>query len=168
VPALWRLHGVHHADLDLDVTSGSRFHPLEMLLSMLFKGAVIFALGPPWLAVLMFEVILNAAAVFNHANVRLPPKADRVLRWLIVTPDMHRIHHSTLPREHNSNFGFNLPWWDRLFGTYVAEPRAGHLAMTIGLPRLRSADDCVNLMALLTAPFLLRDRIGQTASEPQA
>ena len=153
VPALWRLHSVHHADLDFDVTTGSRFHPLEMLLSMLFKGAIILALGPPWLAVLIFEMILNAAAVFNHANVHLPLKADRSLRWVIVTPDMHRIHHSAQPREHNSNFGFNLPWWDRLFGTYVAEPRPDHAAMTIGLPQLCSADDCTNFARLLMLPF---------------
>jgi sterol desaturase/sphingolipid hydroxylase (fatty acid hydroxylase superfamily) len=153
VPLLWRLHRVHHADLDFDVTTGGRFHPVEMLLSMLFKGAIILALGPPWLAVLMFEIVLNAAAVFNHANVRLPAKLDACLRWVVVTPDMHRVHHSVQPREHNSNFGFNLPWWDRVFGTYLAQPQLGHSAMTIGLPQPREPALCARLGAMLAMPF---------------
>src|SRR3989454_9618231 len=118
VPALWRLHRMHHADLAFDVTTGLRFHPIEILLSMLLKLAVIAALGAPAVAVLIFEVLLNATSMFNHGNVRIPERFDRVLRWLVVTPDMHRVHHSVLPRETNSNFGFNLPWWDRLFRTY--------------------------------------------------
>jgi len=135
VPALWRLHRMHHADLDFDVTTGARFHPLEIILSMLIKFATIVVLGPPVLAVIIFEVILNATAMFNHANVRLPLGLDRLLRWLVVTPDMHRVHHSVEDDEANSNFGFSLPWWDRLFGTYRDrdQPRAGHQGMTIGI-----------------------------------
>jgi sterol desaturase/sphingolipid hydroxylase (fatty acid hydroxylase superfamily) len=133
VPLLWRLHRVHHADPDYDLTTGARFHPLEIALSMLIKIATIAVLGPPVLAVLIFEVVLNAAAMFNHGNIRLPVGLDRVLRWVIVTPDMHRVHHSVEEDETNSNFGFNLPWWDRLFGTYRAQPRAGQVGMTIGL-----------------------------------
>ncbi|HEY7662914.1 MAG TPA: sterol desaturase family protein, partial [Xanthobacteraceae bacterium] len=133
VPALWRLHRMHHADLEFDVSTGVRFHPIEILLSMVIKLAVVAALGTPALAVLIFEVLLNATSMFNHGNVRLPEKLDRVLRWIVVTPEMHRVHHSIAVREANSNFGFNLPWWDRLFGTYRAEPEAGHLGMTIGI-----------------------------------
>jgi len=138
VPLFWRLHRVHHADLDFDVTTGTRFHPVEIVLSTLIKVAVILALGPPAVAVLLFEVLLNATSMFNHGNVRLPGSLDRVLRWLVVTPDMHRVHHSVDPRETNSNFGFNVPWWDRLFGTYRAQPQAGHAAMTIGVEQFRT------------------------------
>ena len=141
VPLLWRLHRMHHADLDFDVTTGARFHPVEILLSMLIKFAVILVLGPPAVAVLVFEVLLNATAMFNHGNVRMAAGVDRVLRWLVVTPDMHRVHHSVDPRETNSNFGFNLPWWDRLFGTYRAHPQAGHAGMTIGIEQFRTARD---------------------------
>ncbi|MCK9994495.1 MAG: hypothetical protein Dbin4_03015 [Alphaproteobacteria bacterium] len=117
VPALWRLHRMHHADLEFDVTTGARFHPIEILLSMAIKLGVVAALGAPAVAVLIFEVLLNATSMFNHGNVRLPEQLDGLLRWLVVTPDMHRVHHSVVPRETNSNFGFNAPWWDRLFGT---------------------------------------------------
>ena len=141
VPLLWRLHRVHHADLDIDVTTGARFHPVEIVLSMLIKCAVILALGAPALAVLLFEILLNATAMFNHGNVRLPARIDRVLRLLMVTPDMHRVHHSVNPRETNSNFGFNVPWWDRLFGTYRAQPQAGHIGMTIGVEQFRTPRD---------------------------
>lgn len=137
VPVLWRLHRVHHADLGFDVTTGLRFHPAEILLSMLLKLAAIAALGAPPIAVLLFELILNAAAMFNHGNVRIPTSVDRWLRLLIVTPDMHRVHHSIVRNETNSNFGFNFPWWDRWFGTYRAQPRAGHQAMTIGIEQFR-------------------------------
>jgi sterol desaturase/sphingolipid hydroxylase (fatty acid hydroxylase superfamily) len=133
VPALWRLHRVHHADLDYDLTTGTRFHPLEIVLSMGIKFATIALLGAPVLAVVVFEVLLSACAMFNHGNIRLPDRLDRALRWVLVTPDMHRVHHSALPRETNSNFGFNLSWWDRLFGTYLAQPAAGHERMTIGV-----------------------------------
>ncbi len=152
VPALWRLHRMHHADLDFDVTTGARFHPIEILLSMVLKLGVVAALGAPALAVLVFEVLLNATAMFNHANARLPERLDRVLRWIVVTPDMHRVHHSVVPRETNSNFGFNLPWWDRLLGTYRAQPAAGHTAMTIGLEQFRDQGD-LRLDRMLVQPF---------------
>ena len=152
VPLLWRLHRVHHADLDFDVTTGARFHPVEIVLSMLIKFAVILALGPPVLAVLLFEIVLNATAMFNHGNVRLPAAFDRFLRLLVVTPDMHRVHHSVKPRETNSNFGFNVPWWDRLFGTYRAQPEAGHSGMTIGIEQFRNARD-LWLDRMLLQPF---------------
>ncbi|MEO3428102.1 sterol desaturase family protein [Pelagibius sp. CAU 1746] len=141
VPALWRLHRMHHADLEFDVTTGLRFHPLEILLSMGIKLAVVAALGPPAVAVLVFEVLLNATAMFNHSNLKLPPALDRVLRRVVVTPDMHRVHHSIHPDETNSNFGFNLPWWDRLLGTYRDQPRDGHEAMTIGIEQFRTRRD---------------------------
>ncbi len=138
VPALWRLHRVHHADLEFDVTTGLRFHPVEILLSMGIKLAVVAALGPPAIAVFVFEVLLNATSMFNHSNVRIPLGLDRILRWIVVTPDMHRVHHSIHPNETNSNFGFNLPWWDRLLGTYRAQPQEGHAGMTIGIEQFRT------------------------------
>ena len=141
VPALWRLHRMHHADLEFDVTTGLRFHPVEILLSMAIKLAAVPALGAPAVAVLLFEVLLNATAMFNHANIRLPKGVDRVLRWIVVTPDMHRVHHSVIPVKTNSNFGFNLPWWDRLLGTYRAQPKAGHEGMTIGIEQFRTPRD---------------------------
>ncbi len=152
VPVLWRLHRMHHADLEFDVTTGLRFHPIEIVLSMLIKFTVVAALGAPALAVLIFEVLLNATSMFNHGNVRLPLGLDRVLRWIVVTPDMHRVHHSILSRETNSNFGFNLPWWDRLFGTYRAQPMAGHEAMTIGIEQFRDARE-LGLDRMLLQPF---------------
>jgi sterol desaturase/sphingolipid hydroxylase (fatty acid hydroxylase superfamily) len=152
VPALWRLHRMHHADLEFDVTTGLRFHPIEILLSMVIKLAVVAALGAPALSVLIFEVLLNATAMFNHSNVRIPLGLDRVLRWLVVTPDMHRVHHSIVVRETNSNFGFNLPWWDRLFGTYRAQPAAGHEAMTIGIEQFRDPRE-LGLDRMLVQPF---------------
>jgi sterol desaturase/sphingolipid hydroxylase (fatty acid hydroxylase superfamily) len=152
VPVLWRLHRVHHADLDFDVTTGARFHPIEIALSMVIKLAVIAALGAPAIAVFLFEVLLNATSMFNHSNVRLPERIDRVLRWLVVTPDMHRVHHSVAVSETNSNFGFNLPWWDRLFGTYRAQPEAGHKHMTIGVENIRDPGE-QRLDRLLTQPF---------------
>jgi sterol desaturase/sphingolipid hydroxylase (fatty acid hydroxylase superfamily) len=153
VPALWRLHRMHHTDLDFDVTTALRFHPLEIVLSMLIKLVVVVILGAPPVAVLLFEVILNATALFNHGNVRLPERADRALRWLLVTPDMHRVHHSVRPEETDSNFGFNLPWWDRLFGTYRDQPRDGHAGMTIGLEYFRDWR-AIRLYGLLLQPFL--------------
>jgi sterol desaturase/sphingolipid hydroxylase (fatty acid hydroxylase superfamily) len=152
VPALWRLHRMHHADLEFDVSTGLRFHPIEILLSMLIKFAVVAALGAPALSVLIFEVLLNATSMFNHANIRIPLGIDRVLRWLVVTPDMHRVHHSIQARETNSNFGFNLPWWDRLFGTYRAQPAAGHEAMTIGIEQFRDPRE-LWLDRMLAQPF---------------
>ena len=153
VPALWRLHRVHHADLDYDVTTGARFHPIEIALSMLIKFATIAVLGPPVLAVVIFEVLLNASAMFNHGNIRLPVALDAVLRWVVVTPDMHRVHHSIEDDETNSNFGFNLSWWDRLFGTYRAQPRAGHEAMTIGIHGHDDPREVARLDGMLMLPF---------------
>jgi sterol desaturase/sphingolipid hydroxylase (fatty acid hydroxylase superfamily) len=152
VPALWRLHRMHHADLEVDVTTGVRFHPIEILLSMVIKLAVVVALGAPAVAVLLFEVLLNATSMFNHTNGRLPERLDRALRWFVVTPDMHRVHHSIAPVETNSNFGFNLPWWDRLFGTYRAAPRAGHEAMTLGIEQFRAPSE-LRLDRMLLQPF---------------
>ncbi|MGB5760932.1 MAG: sterol desaturase family protein [Sedimenticolaceae bacterium] len=153
IPLLWRLHRVHHADPDYDVTTGARFHPIEIILSMLIKSATILLLGPPIVAVLIFEVLLNATAMFNHGNVRLPTGIDRVLRWFVVTPDMHRVHHSVEDDETNSNFGFNLPWWDRLFGTYRDQPRAGHEGMTIGIHGYRAPREVSWLPGMLMLPF---------------
>jgi len=153
VPLLWRLHRVHHADLDFDVTTGARFHPVEILLSMLIKFAVIVLLGPPLAAVVIFEVLLNAMAMFNHSNVQLPLVLDGVLRRVIVTPDMHRVHHSHLANETNSNFGFNLSVWDYLFGTYLAQPAAGHAGMVIGIDTFRDPAQCVKLSGILLMPF---------------
>ncbi len=152
VPALWRLHRMHHADLDVDVSTGNRFHPIEIVLSMVWKLAIVIALGAPLLAVLGFEVLLNASSVFNHGNVRLPDQVDRWLRWVVVTPDMHRVHHSVMSAETNSNFGFNLAWWDRLFGTYRAAPAAGHEAMKIGLDQFRDPGE-LRLDRMLLQPF---------------
>ncbi len=152
VPALWRVHRMHHADLDFDVTTGARFHPIEIVLSMLFKFGVVAALGTPALAVLIFEVVLNATSMFNHGNVRIPVVLDRYLRWLVVTPDMHRIHHSIVVGETNSNFGFNLPWWDRFLGTYRDQPAAGHDGMTIGIEEFRAARE-LWLDRMLSQPF---------------
>lgn len=154
VPLFWRLHRVHHADLDFDVTTGSRFHPVEILLSMLIKFAVIVLLGPPIVAVVVFEVLLNATAMFNHSNVHLPAVLDALLRWLIVTPDMHRVHHSHLGHETNSNFGFNLSVWDRLFGTYREQPEEGHEGMVIGIDTFRDAAHCVTLRGMLGMPLI--------------
>jgi sterol desaturase/sphingolipid hydroxylase (fatty acid hydroxylase superfamily) len=152
VPGLWRLHRMHHADLDFDVTTGVRFHPIEIVLSMLIKLGAVAALGTPAVAVLIFEVLLNATSMFNHGNVRIPAGLDRILRWIVVTPEMHRVHHSIVSRETNSNFGFNLPWWDRLFGTYRAQPAAGHESMTIGIEEFRDPRE-LRLDRMLLQPF---------------
>ncbi len=154
VPALWRLHRVHHADPDFDVTTGARFHPIEIVPSMLIKFAVIAVLGAPAAAVLVFEVLLNATAMFNHANLRLPAGVDRILRRFVVTPDMHRVHHSIEVAEANSNFGFNLPWWDRLFGTYRAAAGLPQERMAIGVEGLTEDPRCVRLTGLLALPFV--------------
>ncbi|MBL8550176.1 MAG: sterol desaturase family protein [Hyphomonadaceae bacterium] len=155
VPALWRLHRMHHADLDIDVTTGVRFHPIEILISMLIKCAVVAALGAPALAMLIFEVLLNATSMFNHGNVRMPGWLDRSVRLVVVTPDMHRVHHSILMRETNSNYGFNLSVWDRVFGTYRAQPSAGHEGMTIGIELFREAKE-LRLDKLLLQPWRTR------------
>ncbi len=152
VPALWRLHRVHHADPEFDTTTGVRFHPVEILLSMLLKMAVAGALGAPPEAVVLFEILLNASSLFNHANLALPPRVDRWLRRVIVTPDMHRVHHSVHPDEHHRNFGFALSIWDRLFGTYRAQPRDGHERMVLGLRIFRDPAE-QRLDRLVTQPF---------------
>lgn len=152
VPAFWRLHMMHHADLDVDVSTGLRFHTLEIILSMGIKMAAVAALGPPVVSVIIFEVVLNATSMFNHGNILLPAGFDRVIRLVVVTPDMHRVHHSVIIRETNSNFGFNFPWWDRLFGTYRPEPAAGHKDMVIGLSQFRNAKR-LTLPWMLALPF---------------
>ncbi len=154
IPVFWRIHRMHHADLDFDVTTGIRFHPVEILLSMFIKSAIVVVLGPPVLGVIIFEVALNATSMFNHSNVRMLRGIDCILRWFVVPPDMHRVHHSIEERETNSNFGFNLPWWDRLLGTYRDQPRMGHDGMTIGLWNYRDKKRCVILPGMLTIPFI--------------
>jgi sterol desaturase/sphingolipid hydroxylase (fatty acid hydroxylase superfamily) len=161
VPALWRLHMVHHADLDFDVTTGLRFHTLEILLSAFIKIGVVLALGPPVSAVLTFEVLLNATSMFNHGNVRLPLWLDRLVRLVVVTPEMHRVHHSVDRNETNTNFGFNLPWWDYLLGTYRAQPAAGHEEMQIGLTHIRDERKADRLPGMLSLPF-----VGRTGEYP--
>ena len=153
VPFLWRLHRMHHADLELDATTGIRFHPLEILLSVVIKIAAVIALGAPVIAVVIFEIILNATSIFNHSNIRIPPAIDRWLRLIVVTPLMHRVHHSIVREETDSNFGFNLPWWDRLFGTYKPVPASGYDAMVVGLPVFRSEHES-RLDKLLVQPFV--------------
>ncbi|WP_457575036.1 sterol desaturase family protein [Desulfolithobacter sp.] len=152
VPLFWRLHMVHHADLDIDASTGLRFHPMEIVLSIGIKMGAVAALGPPPAAVLLFEILLNGTAMFNHGNVVLPQRLDKVLRLLLVTPDMHRVHHSVIIRETSSNFGFSFPWWDRFFGTYRAQPSAGHRGMTIGLSQYRDPAR-LGFVQLLLLPF---------------
>jgi sterol desaturase/sphingolipid hydroxylase (fatty acid hydroxylase superfamily) len=160
VPLFWRLHMVHHADLDIDLTTGLRFHPVEIALSMAVKMMVISALGPPIASVLVFEVVLNGTAMFNHGNIAIPRALDRWLRWFVVTPDMHRVHHSVIIRETNSNYGFNLAVWDRMFGTYQGQPRKGHTDMVIGLAQFRDEKR-------LTLPWLLiLPLIGDPGKQP--
>jgi sterol desaturase/sphingolipid hydroxylase (fatty acid hydroxylase superfamily) len=153
VPALWKVHMMHHADLDFDVTTGTRFHPIEMVISMGIKAAAILLLGAPVFAILLFEVLLNGTSMFNHANLDIPRPIDRVLRLFVVTPDMHRVHHSAEPKETNTNFGFNVPWWDYLFGTYRDQPEEGHHGMTIGLEQIRDPEKNTYLH-LLVLPFV--------------
>jgi len=164
VPVLWRLHRVHHTDVEFDVSTAVRFHPAEIALSMGLKMAAVMLLGAPPLAVIVFEVLLNATAMFNHANFSLPLWLDRVLRQAVVTPDMHRVHHSVHHDETDSNYGFNLPWWDRLFGTYTDQPRDGHSAMQIGLPYLRAPRD-QRFRVLLIQPLRRIGNNGTPATE---
>ena len=154
IPALWRLHRVHHADPDYDVTTGARFHTLEIIISMLIKFAAIIVFGAPIVAVIIFEITLSTMAMFNHGNVGLPKNIDKLLRWFIVTPDMHRVHHSIEDDETNSNFGFNLSCWDRLFGTYRDQPRKGHIGMTIGIRDFHGAKQVSWITGMLTMPFI--------------
>lgn len=153
VPLFWRFHRMHHADRDFDVTTGVRFHPIEIVVSMLWKVAWVVALGAPAIAVILFEIALNGTAMFNHSNWKIPLALDRVLRLVVVTPDMHRVHHSSIHRETDSNYGFNLPWWDRLFGTYIDQPELGHDGMQIGLKEWQD-ERPVNLGWSLSVPFL--------------
>jgi sterol desaturase/sphingolipid hydroxylase (fatty acid hydroxylase superfamily) len=154
IPLLWRLHRVHHADLDFDLTTGTRFHTIEIIISMLIKSILILVLGPPLTAVLIFEAVLSGMAVFNHANVGLPSAVDRLLRKLLVTPDMHRVHHSTRVGETNSNYGFNLSIWDRIFKTYIDQPEKGHVGMDIGLAEFRDSKQVDQLPGMLALPFV--------------
>jgi sterol desaturase/sphingolipid hydroxylase (fatty acid hydroxylase superfamily) len=167
VPVLWRVHRVHHADIDVDVSTGSRFHPIEIFLSLLIKFATIIALGAPPIAVLLFEALLNAGSLFNHANLRLSLGFDRVLRLLVVTPDMHRVHHSVLGVETNSNFSFTFPWWDHLGGTYRAQPAAGHEAMTVGLTCFRGPKYLRLDTTLLQPLFAANGDVGSSSDRPQ-
>lgn len=153
VPVLWRLHMMHHADLDFDVTTGLRFHPIEIILSGCIKLAAVAVFGTPAIAVLIFQILLNGTSMFNHGNIRLPINIDRLLRLLIVTPEMHRVHHSVVIKETNSNFGFSFPWWDRLLGTYREQPAAGHQGMTVGLSQFRDPDR-LTLPWMLVLPFV--------------
>ena len=155
VPALWRLHMMHHTDLDIDLTTGTRFHPLEMLISMVIKLGVIFFIGAPMAGVLIFEVLLNATSMFNHSNLKLPGWLDRAVRLLIVTPDMHRVHHSVILKETHSNFGFNLTWWDRVLGTYISQPKMGHENMKLGLASFREVEK-LDFHRLMVLPFVAR------------
>ena len=152
VPLFWRLHVMHHTDLDFDITTGLRFHPFEIVLSMVIKLLTVVLLGPPATVVLIFEILLNGTSMFNHGNIRIPFGIDKILRLFVVTPDMHRVHHSVIISETNSNYGFNLPWWDRLLGTYRAQPARGHDGMTIGIGWLREAKR-LTLPWLLAMPF---------------
>jgi len=163
VPLFWRFHMMHHSDLDLDVTSGVRFHPVEIVLSLAVKAITILTVGVSPLAVVIFEVVLNATSLFNHSNVAMPQGLERLLRWIVVTPDMHRVHHSKDVLETNSNYGFNVPWWDRLFSTYCPEPALGHLGMNIGLEHL-DPTVCLNLVRMLRFPFVTR--LGRYVRQP--
>jgi sterol desaturase/sphingolipid hydroxylase (fatty acid hydroxylase superfamily) len=165
VPILWRFHMMHHSDLDFDVSTGVRFHPVEIVISLGIKVAAVVALGASPAAVLVFEVVLNSTALFNHSNVTIPLSVEPFVRWFLVTPDMHRVHHSAIPRETNSNFGFNVPWWDRLFGTYCAQPALGHVGMRIGLEHLGNSE-CLNLPKMLLFPFVTK--LGRYAAHPDA
>ena len=158
VPVFWRVHMVHHTDQDIDVTTALRFHPLEIILSLLIKFAAVAAIGAPPLSVLIFEIILNGASMFNHGNIRIPLPFDRIIRTALVTPDMHRVHHSVVVRETNSNYGFSFSWWDRLFGTYIAQPQEGHDKMKIGLNGYHD-DRSLKLSTLLTMPFFDQKRV---------
>ena len=153
IPVLWKIHRMHHSDVDMDVSTAIRFHPIEILLSMLWKTIIVIALGAPAEAVLVFEIVLNGAAMFNHANMRLPGKVDQIVRLVIVTPDMHRVHHSIIDRETDSNYGFNLAIWDRMFGTYTAQPQDGHDAMKLGLARWQD-ERPTSLLWTLKIPFM--------------
>ncbi len=153
VPLLWQMHRVHHADPDFDVTTGLRFHTLEIVLSLGIKATAIVLLGASPIGVLIFEIVLNVTSMFNHSNIRIPPWVDALLRFVVVTPDMHRVHHSVIPRETNSNYGFNLPWWDYLLGTYLSQPQEGLEKMRIGLTEVPT-ERAVWFHWLIALPFI--------------
>ncbi len=159
IPFLWRLHKVHHADIDFDLTTGLRFHPLEIIISMLIKFLFIIILGAPVISVIIFEIILNGMSIFNHSNIQLPRAIDNFIRWVFVTPDMHRIHHSIKSKESNANFSFNFSFWDRLFGTYCKDPDIGQLSMTVGISDFRKPIDVVNFFGMLFLPFKKKKKI---------
>ncbi|MBN9078155.1 MAG: fatty acid hydroxylase [Rhizobiales bacterium 65-79] len=167
VPVLWRIHRMHHSDTGFDVTTALRFHPFEIVLSMFWKAAVVILLGAPALAVLLFEIVLNGSSMFNHANARLPGKLDALLRLVLVTPDMHRVHHSSRRPETDSNYGFNFPFWDRLFSTYRHRPEQGHEAMEIGLSDFRG-DEPARLGWMLALPFLSLSGLNRSSPESSA
>ncbi len=152
IPMFWRLHRMHHTDIEFDFTTAVRFHPIEIILSILLKLIVIFLLGAPAIAVMVFEILLSSSALFNHSNIKLSKSVDKVLRLFIVTPDMHRVHHSVYREETDSNYGFNIPWWDKLFGTYVDQPKDGHIDMSIGIEIFREEKDS-RIDQLLLQPF---------------
>ncbi len=154
VPLFWRFHRMHHVDLDIDVTTGVRFHPIEILISLFIKFAAVMIIGAPLLAVIIFEILLNTITLFNHSNIQMPRIIDRIIRAVIVTPDMHRVHHSEIPNETNSNFGFNLSIWDRFCGTFEDQPSLGHTNMIIGIKEIREPKYCVNLLGMLILPFI--------------
>lgn len=154
VPIFWRIHRMHHVDLDIDVTTGVRFHPIEIVISLCIKFAAVILMGAPVLAVIIFEILLNSITMFNHSNISIPHSVDNLIRKVIVTPDMHRVHHSDIPYETNSNFGFNLSIWDRLCGTYQPQPSLGHEKMVIGIKEIRDAKYCINLLGMLILPFI--------------
>lgn len=160
LPLLSRFHGMHHTDMDLDVSSGARFHPVEIVVSMLIKLSVISIIGPSVLSVIIFEIGLNMGSMFNHGNIYIPVKIDKILRYFVVTPDMHRVHHSIIRSETNTNYGFNFPWWDRLFGTYCAQPKEGHDGMTIGIPKFRNPQN-LHLYKMLLQPFVNEKKTDQ-------
>ncbi len=157
IPFFWRFHRMHHTDLDIDVTTGARFHPVEIFLSMVIKMGAVAAIGPPAWSVIIFEILLNSTSMFNHSDILLFSKVDGMLRLLVVTPDMHRVHHSVIIRETNSNFGFNFPWWDRIFKTYRDQPAAGHIGMTLGLANYRD-QKWLLFHWMLLVPFMSKER----------
>jgi sterol desaturase/sphingolipid hydroxylase (fatty acid hydroxylase superfamily) len=167
IPILWRIHRMHHSDIGFDVTTALRFHPLEIVISMLWKAVVVIAVGAPVLSVLLFEIVLNGSSMFNHANARLPARFDALLRLVLVTPDMHRVHHSSHRPETDSNYGFNFPFWDRLFSTYRARPERGHMGMEIGLAEYRD-DGPARLGWILALPFRPLRRVNKSSPENSA
>ncbi len=158
IPTLWRIHRVHHVDLDIDITTGIRFHPIEIILSLFIKFCAIILIGAPAVSVIIFQILLNITSMFNHSNIYIPYIIDKIIRCITVTPDMHRVHHSDIPHETNCNFGFNLSIWDRIFGTYKAQPQLGHTQMHIGIKTIREERYCMNLWGMLKLPFMKETR----------